>query len=214
MTTDAGRRLRYAAGAAALATLGDLLLLYAVNAPRVELGLPAAPPHALLVGGTLGVVGIPVYWLGYAALAEPLEKRATANALRVFGAVVGAVGALIHALMAFVQGLSDSPPSSPFEALARGGFALSSLWVIASVATIVATAIVARAALGRDAVLPRVLAVVNPIGVTVVLALLGVSSQLGRAFVIPAAPNVAHLVFFAVAAVSLRSSARAGAMSQ
>lgn len=208
MSGSLGRRLRVAAAAAAAATLGDLALLYVVNAARPELALPPAPPLTLMIGGILGVLGIPLYWFGYSCLAEPLDahRRRSAATLRGCGAVIGAVGAVIHALTALLIGLSDTATAGPLDALAGGGFAVVSLWAIAAVATLVAAVVVCAAAFAADASLPGVVALANPVTAILVLAAIGSACELGRAFLIPAAPNLAHLIFFTVASLSVPAS--------
>jgi hypothetical protein len=61
------RQAELAAGAALVASAGDLLLLYVANAQRAEAGLPEAGEAPLWIGGALGVVAIPFYALGYLA---------------------------------------------------------------------------------------------------------------------------------------------------
>ena len=51
-----------------------------------------------------------------------------------------------------------------------------------------------------DPPLPRWLAFANPALLTLGIVFLGAASAVGRAFLVPAAPNVAHVVFFVLAA--------------
>ena len=55
----------------------------------------------------------------------------------------------------------------------------------------------------RRGAAPRGWIVANPAVASVLLAAAGAATELGRAFLVPAAPNLAHVVFFAAA---LRSS--------
>jgi hypothetical protein len=91
-----------AAAAAAIATAGDLLLLWVANALRPALGLPSPPAGALGLGAWLGVAAIPVYALGYAAAAaraRPALGRA-APLLTVAGGLGALLGSYIHAATA------------------------------------------------------------------------------------------------------------------
>jgi hypothetical protein len=49
------------------------------------------------------------------------------------------------------------------------------------------------------------MALANPWLVTLAIVLAGTPSEIGRTFLVPAAPNVAHVVFFALAAVTSTS---------
>jgi hypothetical protein len=55
---------------------------------------------------------------------------------------------------------------------------------------------------------PERWALANPLVVTLALSALGASFELGRWFLLPAAPNLAHVVFFALGMRSRASSAR------
>lgn len=52
----------------------------------------------------------------------------------------------------------------------------------------------------RHARIAAIAALANPALVTVALVLAGLPSAMGGAFLVPAAPNLAHFVFFAVCA--------------
>src|SRR5262249_3103767 len=85
---------------ALVATASDLILLYVVNSRRPELYLPTLPPSALWLGGTLGVLAIPFYAVGYQAAGRalaPLQPGA-ARFVRVAGVLLALLGALIHGL--------------------------------------------------------------------------------------------------------------------
>jgi hypothetical protein len=52
--------------------------------------------------------------------------------------------------------------------------------------------------------MPRWMALANPAFVTLAIVLAGTTSEVGRAFLVPAAPNVGHVVFFALAAATAK----------
>src|SRR5262245_58878690 len=107
-----------ACAAAIAASLGDLLLLWVANSLRPELGLPPPSALALPIGALLGVAAIPLYGLGYAAVARALRPSSPtlARIVLVCGVGGGAVGAVIHGLTALAiragvdSGASAAPP--------------------------------------------------------------------------------------------------------
>lgn len=200
------RELAVASGAAVVATLGDLLLLFVGNSARPELGLPRPPELALPLGALLGVCAIPAYALGYRAVARAIRpgSRPLARVVLVCGSAAAAIGALIHGLTALTiraaieSGASAAPP---MEAVAASGTGLVAAWITASLLFLAASIAVfaARA-------LPRSVTWLNPLAVTVVLVLAGLPWEWGRSFLVPAAPNLAHVVFFLVALSTLGES--------
>jgi hypothetical protein len=194
--------LLLATAAAVAATAGDVLMLYVVNARRPELGLAPPPDLALPLGSALGVVAIPLYALGYAAIARAIVARAPALARVVAwtGALGAAIGAIIHGLTGRLIGAAlaaGAPAAPPFEAMmAWEGSPLPALWGLASVLVVAGSVAVARAG-KREAGLPRAARLVNPAVLTLALGLAGLGAELGRSFLTPAAPNLAHGVFFA-----------------
>jgi len=203
-----GRRgLGAAAAAAIVATAGDLLMLFVANAERPELALPRPPAFALALGGALGVAAIPIYALGYAAVARAIEpgSRARARLVRVGGLGAAAIGATIHGLTALAIHASPAPATagaSPVAAVAASG-PLVALWAGAALCVLVASASIAAS---RE--LPRRLAWCNPSAATALIALAGAPAELGRSFLVPAAPNLAHVAFFGVALAALGRRAR------
>jgi len=192
------RELAVAAGAAIVATAGDLLMLFVANAARPELALPRPPAPALPLGGVLGVAAIPFYALGYRAVARAIAPASRARARLVLAGGIGAaaIGAGIHGLTALAiraGQAAGTASGSPVEAVAANGL-LVAAWGIAALLVVVASA----AILGARA-LPRSVAWLNPAVATVLLALAGLPGELGRSFLVPAAPNLAHVVFFCAA---------------
>lgn len=186
--------------AAAAASAGDLLMLWVANARRPELGLPAPPGAVLWLGCALGVAGIPLYALGYqgaAGLLRVAQPRA-AQVVIAAGAFAAGLGAAIHGMTA--AGISSAlhsgaPPAPPLEEIAASGPLLVSLWLAAALAVVVASAVFAWSR-RRD----PALALANPALVTLAVGLAALPSERLAAFLAPAAPNLAHLVFFLVCA--------------
>jgi hypothetical protein len=193
-----------AAAAAVIATAGDLLLLWVANALRPDLGLSSPPAGVLRLGAVLGVVAIPIYALGYAAAsarAEPALGRG-APWMMVAGGLGAGLGSYIHAATAWLiekqmRTAETTPVGAPLETVMHAGAGLTVPWAAATVLVMLASGAIVYAAL-RGAV-PRSWIIANPAVATVLLALAGAATELGRAFLVPAAPNVAHVVFFATA---------------
>ena len=185
--------------AAVAASAGDLLMLWVGNARRPELGLPAPPDTVLWLGCALGVAGIPLYALGYqgaAGLLRPAHPRAAHTVISA-GAFAAGIGAAIHGTTAALIASalrSNAQAAPPLEAVAESPL-LVALWLAAALAVVVASAVFAWCR-RRD----PALALANPALVTVALALLAAPSEWLRSFLAPAAPNLAHVVFFLVCA--------------
>lgn len=185
--------------AAIAATAGDLLLLATSNAARPGFEWLPAPSEALLLVGTyLGVVAIPCYAFGYrhvAARFEPPHRRWLV-ALGAAGAVLGGTTHGLTGLVIHVEQTGGMGGVDPITVVARYGAYLLPLWAVIGVATILGSVVFAAGVLGGRSSLPRAVAVVNPAVLTFGLVVLGAGSETGRAFLVPAAPNLAHVVFF------------------
>ena len=197
------RHARIAALAALVATVGDLILLYVANASREELGLPRAGASWLWLGGALGVAAIPFCALGYWSASRVVDGASVrgARALFVSGAAGAVLGSIIHGLTAVEIAAhldAGDPGSDPLASLAAGGPALPVLWALASLLVLVASVLFAWFVGRGSTAAPRCAAVANPALVTLVLAASGLPFLFLRSFLTPAAPNLAHLVFFAV----------------
>jgi hypothetical protein len=203
MKGGARRGLGLAAAAAFLATLSDLLMLLVANAPRPELPLPPPPAATLWLGGLLGVAAIPFYALGYRAIARVLQPRSLLSARIVRGCGIGiaAFGALIHGLTALSiqETLAAGIAPPPLAAIAAAGPGFLAAWAIGSLLVLVASIAIFIAGAAPDRALPRWLAWLNPAALTLLLALVGLPWEWGRSFLVPAAPNLAHALFFAAA---------------
>lgn len=191
------------AGAVA-ASLGDLALLWVAWAADGRFGLATPPAGTLVAGHYLGVLGIPLYALGYVVLADGLRPAApaAARAVLVLGAAGSVVGAVVHGLTGVLTAvaLRTGAPSAPdaLGVMPEAAYLLP-LWLVVGSAlaagSIVFAAVVARG----GTVFPRGFAAVNPLAVTVAIAMLAAPFSLVAAFVVPAAPNLAHVVVFAAA---------------
>ena len=204
---DVRRALAIATGAAVVASVGDLLLLWVAAATRPGLGVPAAPAWALVVGDLAGVLAIPFYGLGWVALARPLAMAAprAGGVVRAAGAYAAALGAAIHAATGAVLATERSIAAAgidPYGLVGRWGMLLLPLWGLATALSVLASWTWARTVWRGEAGLPRWTAWTNPAVGTVVLVGLCALTPLARALLLPAAPNLAHVLFFAVTARS------------
>jgi hypothetical protein len=190
-----------AALAAAAATVGDLLLLWAGNAARPELALPRPPAGAVWVGMWLGTLAIPLYAVGYAEVAAALRPAGgrQAGALLLLGTYGAALGGTIHALTGLLLARSEPAASDPLALLAAHGGLLLPLWALVGATLCAGSVVYARTILRGAAPYPRWMALANPAALTVALAVVALPSPRLRAFLLPAAPNVAHVLFFALA---------------
>ena len=194
------RLLIVACFAAAAASCGDLMLLYVGNSQRPELGLAPAPVAVLWIGAVLGVVGLPIYGAGYWAIARGFARRGLRGAwlIAVCGIGGAIVGAVIHGLTALEidSALGSAAARPPLEAVAGGDRALLYLWLTCGVLLLLASLSFAALQVRSASGAARWLAAANPIVLTVLLVALSMSAELLRSFVAPAAPNLAHLLFF------------------
>ncbi len=188
--------------AAVAASLGDLALLYVVNARRADLGLPPPPAGLLVAGFYLGVLALPLYGLGYWQVAAGLRRDDPRGARHVFvlGAYGGALGAVVHGVTAHVirvEELAGVPGADPLAVIAQHGVFLLPLWGALTLMTIAGSTIYATVVLRGRSAYPRWMAFVNPALMLVATSLLALPSVWLAAFLLPAAPNLVHVVFFA-----------------
>ena len=198
--------------AAVAATVGDLLLLATSNAARPGFEWLPTPSAGLLLTGTyLGVLAIPCYALGYrdvAARFEPPHRRWIAG-LGAVGAVLGGTTHGLTGLVIHVEQTGGMGAVDPITVVARYGAFLLPLWSGIGLVTVVGSVVFAIGVLTGRSSLPRWVAFANPAQVVVAFVVLGSMSPTGRAFLVPAAPNVAHVVFFALAAARVPAPRRA-----
>ena len=190
-----------AALAAMVATLGDLLMLYFANSRPPEILLPAVPEAFLWVGAVLGAVGIPFYALGYHAASRIIEasSQSAARAVFLLGGLGALIGAVIHAYTA-LQIHSDleagAAAQDPLSSVASWGPTILVLWALAGALVLSASVLFGWFVTRRRDSSSHLLALANPALVTIALVGAGMSTPLLRSFLVPAAPNVAHVVFF------------------
>ena len=204
-----------AAVAALAASAGDLLLLWVASAGRTELGLPAPPPGALLAGHQLGVFAIPLYGFGYWGVARGIgaAHRRAARFVFVTGALGGAYGGIVHGITGMAEQLERAAgvaPGDPMAFVARFGAFLVPLWIGLGVAIAAGSVVFAVAIARGHSAFPRWMAFANPLVLVLLAALLGAPTPIGRALLVPAAPNLAHVWFFALAALALGGRSASG----
>jgi len=196
---------RIALVAAIAATAGDVLLLATSNAGRPGFEwLPAPSESTLWVGTYLGLLAIPCYGLGYRAIARGLSApyRGVVAALGVAGGVLGGTMHGLTGLVTHVELAGGTGGIDPVTLLARYGAYLLPLWALVGAGLVIgSTAFALGVARGRSS-MPRWMALANPAFATLAIVLAGTTFDIGRAFLVPAAPNVAHVVFFALAAAT------------
>ena len=212
--TSARLAASVAAAAAVLATSGDLLLLHAAGSGAVatSAGSATADAHGLvgpvILGSLLGVITIPLYALGYWGVSRSLEAAGKTRAAAIFplGAYMSALGGAIHGMTglaihaAIGDGRLDADPFSPLAPYA--GYFIG-LWLLASALMIAISLLFVLAVRSGDTPYPVWAAWANPLCLILVLAGLAAPFSLGAEYLIPAAPNIAHMLFFAMAALIL-----------
>ncbi|RLB49926.1 MAG: hypothetical protein DRJ42_19950 [Deltaproteobacteria bacterium] len=194
-------RFLVAALGALATTAGDLSMLYVVNAQRPEMGLEAAAPWLLPLSFYLGVLGVPFYAVGYAALASRLapETPRASRVILVAGTIVGVLGAVLHGVIGVsneAQLRAGAEFPGPIEDLLVYGEYIVPLAVAVMLAGAVAASTYVYVVARGKSSLPRWAAAVNPLSVMVVLVIASSGSTYLEAFLGPASPNLAHLVFF------------------
>jgi len=200
--------LKMASAAAVVASACDLLLLYVIVAPS---GLATAARSLVVASGVLGAIAIPFYVLGYAAIARCIEpgSRVLRRGVVGSGVIVGVGGGAIHGATAIFMLRAQAAGvtwEDPMAGVLHSGFVLPMLWGLAVVAAACASVVLVYAAFTGRLALRTAVVVVNPVVVTVLLVAVSLacgSETLGNFFA-PAAPNLAHLIFFVVAAASVR----------
>jgi hypothetical protein len=208
-TPSALRRAGIVAVAAALlATLGDLVLLWVSYAGSGAHGVRPPPAGVLLPATWLGAVAILVYAVGYWQAACGLVDAGERLARAVFlgGAAMAGVGGVIHGMTGLtvhyemLRGGDASP--------ARMVAAQLPLWLVGLLCGGIAGTSFAAAVIRGPTAYPRWMAAANPLVLPLLIA--GVAALGGprvRAFVVPAAPNIAHVLFFLLTTITLRDVA-------
>jgi GNAT superfamily N-acetyltransferase len=185
--------------AAVVAALGDLAMLRFV-AVHAAGGSPALA--WVVGGGVLGVVAIPLYAAGY-RLVVPTMRRWNAGAARALGSLgvaIGLLGAAVHGLTAWhivADVRAGVFPVDAFGAVVSWGPWMVTAWVTLAAVGVAASLMIVWGGF-RLGIWP--LAFASPVLMLLVLAAVGAGSAWGRDYLLPVAPNLAHVVFFAVAA--------------
>ncbi len=192
--------------AAIAASTGDCLLLWhgLQSMPEHSGNLPP-PEHALLAGYYLGIIGLPLYALGYWGISRALSgsKRAT-----IFFAVAatGVIsGALMHggaALGGHALELVDMKHIGAAGAFLAFADFLLPLVVVSVLMTLIGAGLYSHAVATGRSMLPRWAAAVNPLSLMLALAVAGLLAGgiIGQIMVF-AAPNVAHIFLFGCLAI-------------
>jgi hypothetical protein len=184
-----------------LATAGDLAMLWVVNARRAELALVEGPGGLLTIGGWLGVLSIPLFALGYMAastLVDP-SRPCIVRVVNAGGVVAGVTGGVIHGLTARVIAASIATRGAALDPVSElsSAPALIGLWVVAICAALAASVAFATGVRAERGI---ALASMNPVLLTLALSVLALPTELSRSFLAPAAPNLAHVMFFGICA--------------
>jgi hypothetical protein len=194
--------------AALAATVGDLLLLATSNAPRPGFEwLPPASEAALVVGTYLGVVALPLYGLGYREVAARCDARVRRSivALGTAGGVLGGTTHGLTGLVIHVEQTGGAAAVDPVTLIGRYGAYLLPLWTTITCLSVVGAGVYFITVLAGRSSLPRWMALANPVALTLALVAIGQGSTTGEAFLVPAAPNVAHVLFFGLVAAHRRT---------
>jgi hypothetical protein len=198
--------------AATFASVGDLLLLSVAAMPRGT-GSDVRLAWVLLAGHYLGVFAIPFYAAGYWAVSAAITRPGAARTWFGFGAVASALGAVIHGITGVVIAVARAGTAQAERAVPNAAFAgmagadivaayaefLLPLWITVAVAAVVASAAFTIAIASGASRYPRWLAIFSPAALVVYIASAGAFSA-GAPLIVPAAPNLAHVVFFALIA--------------
>jgi len=176
-------------------------MLYVSNCRRPELSLPLVSPSILWLGGTLGAVAIPLYGIGYRGASRMIAEASPRGARAVFalGVIGGLLGGVIHGLTALhihadIQ--AGVVAGDPLSAVAGWGRGIRVLWATAALAVFAASMFFFWYASRAPDRARRWAAFSNPAFGTAALALAGTATPLLQAFLVPAAPNLAHVIFF------------------
>lgn len=187
--------------AAMLASIGDILLLH--NGMLRAEGSAAVDAQTLIAGHYLGVLCIPFYAVGYWLVSRGLRpSEGAARLVFLGGCYLGAIGAAIHGVTAVIietgpVGVEASPVTAPHAVY------LFSLWLVLFAVSIAASAAYALAVLGGRTAFPRWAAAFNPAFIVLAMIVASLPFPALAAYTVPASANLAHILFFGLAAVLL-----------
>ena len=197
------RNLALVCGTTITALCGDLLLLLVVNSLRTGIRLQQPSTIILTMGGLLGCLSIPLaYAFGYAVMARVLRPTARITAaIILFGGIgLAIVGAVMHGVTwmtirsSMITGAVSL--SSPMVAIMKQGGILLNLWIIGCVLLTVVSILIVRSGILRPRAIPLWLAFLNPITLILLIGIPSSFADIGRSYILPMAPNLAHLGFF------------------
>lgn len=187
--------------AAVLASIGDFGLLYvSQQAGDPMLGWPPPPRGTLALSQWLGAFSIPLYAVGYVTLSRGLAGHARTSVFWL-GIYTSALGGIVHGLTGLAI-LSDSIERREVS----GAFSLSPTalpYLVPFVAIVTLGLLVASAAwsfaiLSGRSDYPRPYGYLSPLTCICAIVLASLPFHYGRLFVIPMAPNLGCILFFAV----------------
>ena len=195
--------------AAALATAGDFTLL-AHGAAR-GLGDRIIDSPSLVAGHLLGVLCIPFYGAGFWLAARSVSGAGSwSRWIFPIGLYAGAVGAAIHGVTAVLieTNITGAGGGSPWAV--PHVLYLAPLWAVVFAAMAAASGLFAIAVIRGETGLPGWTALVTPAPLVVVIAFAATPFPAAAAFLAPAAPNLAHLMFFAALTMVSHRQPRTG----
>jgi hypothetical protein len=200
-----GAALLLATLSAVAATFGDFLMLYVVNANSV-LNLPSHESVLLPLGYFMGVLAIPLYGFGFWAIAKIFTPGAfrAGRFVLVSGVMMAVIGGIIHGVTGITieaQIRADFSHLEPIAALLEYGVYLIPLWAMASALSLIGAVGFASGALSGKTIFSPCIAVFNPLVLAVVIGLAGAMTPAMRVFLVPAAPNIAYMLFFGILTV-------------
>jgi hypothetical protein len=196
-----GGALVIATLSAVAATIGDFLMLYVVNANAVH-NSPSHESVLLLLGYFLGAFAIPLYGFGFWAIAKIFAPDASRAGRVVFisGVMMGVIGGIIHGVTGVTieaQLRAGGAHPEPIAAIIlEYGVYLIPLWAAASALSLIGAVGFASGVVSGKTIFSPFIAVCNPVVLTVCVGLAGTVTPAIRVFLVPAAPNVAHVLFF------------------
>lgn len=191
--------------ASILAVAGDVILIAAANAGQPDVAWVPVPSDAVLVLGTyIGLLAIPCYALGYRDAGLRLDSR-YGQPLARFGTAGAVLGGTTHALSGLaihVERTSGMTGGDFATVVARQSAYLGPIWILVTILSVAAAYFFTAGVIRGRSSLPAWMAAANPLFVTLAVSLLSMPCAFGRLFLIPMAPNLSHVVFFALLASS------------
>ncbi|MPZ45987.1 MAG: hypothetical protein GEV05_21890 [Betaproteobacteria bacterium] len=168
----------------------------------------------LALGGVLGAVAIPLYYPGYRAAASLLGLSPACRRLCTLGAaLVATFGAITHVLTAVdiqaarAAGLDARPPAEAFADFSSPLFLMA---LVAAAGAVIAVVCFVAARFRSQPNAIKLAVLFNPIVSTVILSAGATVSEWTMAYIAPSAPNLAHVVFFALLARAAEFPAKRG----